>query len=64
MPTLTIESDEPVVILRLSEYESLMEILEILSESPGVLEEIEEARRELAQGKGIPFQDILHRKEQ
>ncbi|HKZ42143.1 MAG TPA: hypothetical protein VJ044_14355 [Candidatus Hodarchaeales archaeon] len=49
MPTLTIESDEPVVILGLSEYESLMEILEILSESPGVLEEIEEARKELAQ---------------
>jgi len=40
LSTVTVDSEEPIVILRLSEYVSLIETLELLSEDSSILEKI------------------------
>ena len=42
MPTLTIKSDKPVVVIPADEYESLLETIEILS-NPGLVKDIEDS---------------------
>lgn len=53
MPNITVDSEEPIVVLKLSEYESLIETLEILSEDPSVLEKIEKVRVKMEKGEGV-----------
>ena len=64
MPTLTIDSDEPVIVLPLSEYEALLETIEILSENPSIIHELEQAREEIAQGKGLSLVEFLKMRKQ
>lgn len=53
MPNITVDSEEPIVVLKLSEYESLVETLEILSEDSSILEKIEKAREEMEKGEAV-----------
>ena len=52
MPTLTIKSDKPVVVVPLDEYEDLLDTLEILSD-PTLKRDVEKARKEFREGKTI-----------
>lgn len=61
MTSINLKVDEPVVILPLADYEALMESLEILTEESTVLEELEKARKEIAEGKGITLTDFLRK---
>jgi len=54
MPTLTIKSDKPVVVIPADEYESLLETIEILS-NPELVKDIEEARKALREGRTISW---------
>lgn len=53
MPNFTVDSEEPIVVLKLSEYESLIETLEILSEESSIFEKIEKARVEMVKGEAV-----------
>ena len=44
MPTLTIKSDKPVVVVPLDEYQDLSDTLEILSD-PTLKRDVEKARK-------------------
>ena len=57
MPTLTIESDKPVVVIPVDEYESLLETIEILS-NPELVKDIEKARKEFREGKTIGLEKL------
>ena len=57
MPTLTIKSDKPVVVISVEEYESLLETIEILS-NPSLIKDIELARKEFREGKTISLEKL------
>ncbi len=57
MPTLTIKSDKPVVVVPLDEYEALLETVEILSD-PTLKRDIERARKEFREGKTISLDKL------
>ncbi len=57
MPKITIESDEPVVVLPLSVYEDILERIEILS-IPNLREDIELAEKEFREGKTTSWEDL------
>jgi PHD/YefM family antitoxin component YafN of YafNO toxin-antitoxin module len=57
MPTLTIKSDKPVVVVPLDEYEALLETVEILS-NPALKRDIEKARKEFREGKTIRLEKL------
>ena len=57
MPKITIESDEPVVVITAEEYESLLETIEILS-NPSLVKDIERARKEFREGKTIRLEKL------
>ncbi len=57
MPTITIKSDKPVVVIPAEEYESLLEALEILS-NPSLIKDIERARKEFREGKTISLEKL------
>ncbi len=59
MTIITVKSDSPIVVLPLSEYESLLETLEILTNSPDIIEKIEKARRELLHGEAITTDEFF-----
>ena len=59
MTSINLNVDEPVVILSLSDYEALMESLEILTENSSILDEIAKARKEIADGKGVSLDEFL-----
>lgn len=59
LPTITIDSDEPVIVLSLSEYEALLETIEILSEYSSILKELDQTREDIANGRGISLSDFL-----
>lgn len=50
MPTITIESDKPVVVIPFDEYQELLDTLEILSD-PTLKRDVEQARKEFPEGK-------------
>lgn len=60
MPTLTISSDKPVVVLPVEEYEELLERLEILS-NPSLLRDVKRGLREFEEGKTPRLSDIRKR---
>ncbi len=47
-----------VVLLSQEDYESLLETLELLS-TPGLLKSVRRARKEIAQGKTYPLEEVL-----
>ncbi len=57
MPTLTIESDKPVVVVPLDEYQELLDTLEILSD-PTLKRDVEQARKEFREGKTISLEEL------
>ena len=57
MPTLTIKSDKPVVVIPLDEYQDLLDTLEILSD-PTLKRDVEKARKEFREGKTISLEKL------
>jgi len=57
MPTLTIESDKPVVVIPVDEYESLLETIDILS-NPELIRDIGQARKEFREGNTISWEKL------
>ena len=57
MPTLTIESDKPVVVIPVDEYESLLETIDILS-NPELVKDIEQAWKEFREGKTKSWEQV------
>ena len=55
MPTLTIKSDKPVVVIPAEEYESLRETIEILSDRR-LMGDIRRAIKEHEEGKSLDFE--------
>ncbi|MBI5788987.1 MAG: hypothetical protein HZA78_09055 [Candidatus Schekmanbacteria bacterium] len=58
MPTITISSDKPVVIIPVEEYENMMETIELLAENPNLLQELKEERADIDKGNFITFTDF------
>ena len=54
MPKITIESDKPVVVIPVEEYDSLRETIEILSD-PDLVKDIDEARKALREGRTVSW---------
>lgn len=55
---ITRNSEPKAVLMSIDDYEGWIETLEIMSSKDG-LKEIKKARRELEEGKGVPFEKIL-----
>jgi len=60
MPTLTVTSDKPVVVLDLEEYESLKETLEILS-NQHLMRSIEQGQKDYREGKTVKLSELRAR---
>ncbi len=61
MNTLTIKSEEPVVIVPVREYESMQETLEILSDK-GIMKQIRESEECRKQGKKAVDFEVIKKK--
>jgi len=57
MPTLTIKSDKPMVLISLEEYEAMKETIEVLSD-PKLMRDIRQARKEFREGKTVPWEQV------
>ena len=60
MPTVTIKSDKPVVVIPAEEYDSLRETIEILSDRR-LMNDIRKAIREHEEGKSLDFNEFWRR---
>ncbi len=58
MPTLTIRSDKPMMLVAVDEYNSMRETIEILSD-PALVREIRRARREFQEGKTVSWEALM-----
>lgn len=61
MSTITIESDKPMILISVEEFESMLERIEILSNQT-LLKDIQAALQEHEEGKSLDF-DEFWRKE-
>ncbi len=61
MPTFTITSDKPFVVLDVAEYQEILDKLERLEflTSKTLKRDIAVARKEFKEGKTIPFEKVL-----
>jgi PHD/YefM family antitoxin component YafN of YafNO toxin-antitoxin module len=57
MPTLTIKSDKPVVVIPSDEYDALRETIEILS-NRRLMNDIRAAIKEHEDGKSLDFEEF------
>jgi len=57
MPKFTVDSDKPVVVIPLEEYEALMETIEIQS-NPEVLRAIETGLNDWREGRTISHKEV------
>jgi antitoxin YefM len=57
MPTFTISSKRPVIVLDVDEYESMKETIDILS-NPELMKDIEKGRQEYKEGKTISWDKL------
>jgi len=57
MPTLTIKSDKPMVLIPVEEYEALRETIEILSD-PALMRDIKQGLRDFEEGKTVKLRDL------
>jgi len=55
LSTITIESDKPMILISVEEFESMRERIEILS-NRALLKDIQEALQEHEEGKSIDFE--------
>lgn len=58
--TITRNGEPKAVLMSIDDYDGWLETLELLSNKSTVAE-IKKARKELDQGKGIPFEKILEK---
>lgn len=58
MPTLTIKSDKPMVLIPIEEYDSMRETIEIISD-PALVRDIRRARREFKEGKTVSWEALM-----
>ena len=57
MPTITIKSDKPMVLIPVEEYDSLRETIEILS-NRRLMSDIRKAIKEHEEGKSLDFEEF------
>jgi len=57
LPTLTIKSDKPMVLIPIEEYESLMETVEILS-NPSLVRDIKQGLKDIEEGRTKKLSDL------
>ncbi|MDP8239223.1 MAG: hypothetical protein P9X24_09040 [Candidatus Hatepunaea meridiana] len=57
MPTLTIKSDKPMVLIPLEKYESMKETIDILSDSK-LVEDVRRGIKDFEEGRSISMEDI------
>ncbi len=58
MPTITVRSDKPMVLIPIEEYEDMRETIELLSENPNLVGELKKERAEIEKGNYISFEDF------
>ncbi len=61
MPTLTIKSDKPMMLVSVEEFESMKETIDVLSDK-ALLKVIEQGRQEFAEGKTIKLSDLRQKR--
>ncbi len=57
MPTLTIKSDKPMVLISTEEYEALLETIEVLSD-PELVKDIEDGLKAYREGRTKSFAEL------
>jgi len=57
MNKIKIESDKPVVVIPIDEYEGMKETIEILSCNPDIATELKKERLSIENGDFISFED-------
>ncbi len=57
MPTLTIKSDKPMMLVSVEEYESMQETIDILS-SPALVADIRQGLKDIAESKTYNLSDL------
>jgi PHD/YefM family antitoxin component YafN of YafNO toxin-antitoxin module len=60
MPTLTIKSDKPMILIPVEEYESMLETLEILSDQH-LMRSIEQGQKDDREGKTVKLSKLSAR---
>ncbi|MBN2401073.1 MAG: hypothetical protein JXN64_01615 [Spirochaetes bacterium] len=58
MNTIKIETDKPVVVIPVSEYESMKETIDILSSHPDILEELKKERKKMEHGDFVDYNEF------
>jgi len=61
MPTLTIKSDKPMVLIPVEEYDSLRETIEILS-NPALIRDIKRGLKDIEEGRTVKLSELRRRK--
>jgi PHD/YefM family antitoxin component YafN of YafNO toxin-antitoxin module len=61
MPTLTIKSDKPMVLIPVEEYDSLRETIEILS-NPALIRDIKRGLKDIEEGRTVRLSELRRRK--
>lgn len=54
---ITVNGSPAAVLMSAAEYESWKETMEIMSD-PGLMKAIRQGEKEIAEGKGIPWEDL------
>jgi len=58
MNIIKIESDKPVVVIPIEEYEGMKETIEILSNNPGIAQELKTEREKIDKGQYVNYKDF------
>lgn len=58
MNTIKIDSDKPVVVISIDEYEAMKETIEILSFNPNIADELKKERKKIEQGGFVDYEDF------
>ncbi|MFH0774271.1 MAG: hypothetical protein V2A53_02070 [bacterium] len=58
MNTVTIESDKPMAIISIEEYEGMKETIELLAQNPNLGFELKEERRRMEEGEHISYEEF------
>ncbi len=57
MPTLTIKSDKPMVVIPIEEYDSMRKTIEVLS-NPSLVQDIEQGLKDIEEGRTRKLSDL------
>ena len=57
MNKIKIESDKPVVVIPIDEYEGMKETIEILSSYPNIAQELKDERAKIDKGEYVTYED-------